>query len=177
MFPAYTPLISKLMGELQDSNQLPNIVLKKIYDCCSNETKKNLTLAFDGCGRKTILQDAGCYREKPRLFCFVCQFEMFFKEFVEDDCDRGTLGLHFLYFLSHIGRIQEDEELDRWVTEIKYSLREGKDDIGEPLPENQGWQLFGYFGEKKNDMYSTFIYFTLTDICPSLGRGVPQKQI
>jgi len=25
--------------------------------------------------------------------------------------------------------------------------------------------------------FSIFIYFTLTDICPSLGRGVPQKRI
>ena len=88
--------------------QLPELVLKKVYDACSNDTKKNLSLAFNGCGRKAILENAGCYIEKPVLFCFCCQFELFYKEFVEDDSDRGTLGLHFIYFFSGYCRGRSD---------------------------------------------------------------------
>ena len=63
---------------------LPDVVVRKIYTCSDTKTKWMLNKAYADTEIVNPLQRSGCLDHKELLFCFICQNNIYYKNFCHE---------------------------------------------------------------------------------------------
>ena len=126
-------------------DSLPELVFRKIYKLCDTQSKYDLSTALKQEGKTHVIDRAGAHNHKETIWCFLCQFECFYRDFGDTETRLDNLGFHYLY--------QKESSFYSHTFEGQLTIYEIRKNNAEDRKESD--KISMYFEHKLEQCYNT----------------------